>query len=103
MRKDANLSFCEKLMGHSTTIPLDNYYLPAQKQTLFDEFLKAVPELTISATERQKIEIDQQKKKITKLEAKDQEIEKLKARFDSVERLLDRVSNSSNQNKTNSN
>ena len=91
MRKDANLSFCEKLMGHSTTIPLDNYYLPAQKQTLFEEFLNAVPELTISDTERQKIEIEQQKKKITKLEAKEQEIENLKARFDSVERLLERI------------
>jgi len=96
MRKDANLSLCEKLMGHSTTIPLDNHYLPALKQDLFDEFLNAVPELTISDTERQKIEIAQQKKKITKLEAKDQEIEKLKARFDSVERLLDRISKGSN-------
>jgi len=91
MRKEANLSLCEKLMGHSTTIPLDNHYLPALKQDLFAEFLEAVPELTISDTEKQKIKIDQQNKKITKLEAKEQEIENLKARFDSVERLLERI------------
>jgi len=91
MRKDANLSLCEKLIGHSTTIPLDNYYLPAKKAELFEEFQKAIPELTISDTEKQKIEIDQQKKKITKLEAKDQEIEQLKARFESIELLIERI------------
>jgi len=101
MRKDANLSFCEKLMGHSTTIPLDNHYLPALEKDLFAEFFNAVPELTISDTEKQQIEIAQQKKKITNLEAKEREIEKLKARFDSVERLLERITISSENNNSN--
>jgi len=78
-------------MGHSTTIPLDNHYLPVLEKNLFEEFLNAVPELTISDTEKQKIEIAQQKNKITKLEAKEREIEQLKARFDSVERLIERI------------
>ncbi len=101
MRKDANLSFCEKLMGHSTTIPLDNHYLPALEKDLFAEFFNAVPELTISDTEKQQIEIAQQKKKITNLEAKEREIEKLKARFDSVERLLERITIASDNNNSN--
>ena len=57
--------------------------------------------MNIRLTEKQKIEIAQQKNKITNLEAKEQEIEKLKARFDSVERLLERVTITPNKNDSN--
>jgi len=52
MRDGCNLSICEKLMGHSVTISLDNSYLPMEKEELFPEFEKAIPELTIGEEER---------------------------------------------------
>jgi len=51
MRTGCNLSICEKLMSHSVTIPLDNSYLPMEKEELFVEFEKAIPELTIGYQE----------------------------------------------------
>jgi len=47
-RHDCNLSLCEKLMGHSVTIPLDNHYGTFSIEQLFEEYKKAIPELSIS-------------------------------------------------------
>ncbi len=91
-----NISLAERLMGHSKTIPLDNSYFKPAIEQLFDEYQKAIPELIISEAERQKIIIENQKQKISKLEAKDLEIEKLKTRLDCIERLSEIVSVSKN-------
>jgi len=56
LRPDVNLSLCEKLMGHSVTISLDNHYLPATKEQLFEEFSKAIPALTVD----RKIRLEEQ-------------------------------------------
>tara|TARA_B110000438_G_scaffold213520_1_gene205760 strand:+ start:156 stop:272 length:117 start_codon:yes stop_codon:yes gene_type:complete len=34
-------------MGHSITIPLDNVYFKPAIEQMFDEYQKAIPELTI--------------------------------------------------------
>jgi integrase len=47
-RYDCNLSLCEKLMGHSVTIPLDNNYGTFLTDKLFEEYKKAIPALSIS-------------------------------------------------------
>lgn len=57
IREGCNISICEKLMGHSVTVTLDNNYLPLEREELFKEFQKAIPELTISAEERQALRI----------------------------------------------
>ncbi len=57
MREGCNLSVCEKLMGHSTTIKLDDDYLPLNREELFKEFEKAIPYLTIGEEERQVLKI----------------------------------------------
>lgn len=57
MREGCNLSVCEKLMGHSTTIKLDDSYLPVTREELFKEFEKAIPYLTIGEEERQLLRI----------------------------------------------
>jgi len=44
---EMNISLAEKLMGHSVTAVLDNVYLDPTVQQLFDEFKKAIHELTI--------------------------------------------------------
>ena len=65
-----NISLAEKMMGHSTTVQMDNVYLDPTTDMLFKEYKKAVPELTISNSERQKVKINQ-------LESEKSELEKL--------------------------
>jgi len=47
-RYDCNLSLSEKLMGHSTSIPLDNHYGSFSNEALFEEYKKSIPALSIS-------------------------------------------------------
>ncbi len=59
----------EKMFAHSTpTIPLDETYLDPTIEKLFAEYQKAIPELTISSDERQKIEVKKLQKEKTELE-----------------------------------
>ena len=67
-RPDCNLSKCEKMMGHSVTVSLDNHYAPFTTGKLFEEYKKAIPELTISDTERQTLQIETKNKKLEELE-----------------------------------
>jgi len=66
-----NISLAEKMMGHSVTVQMDNVYLTPTTDLLFEEYKKAIPELTISDSERQKVKIDQ-------LESEKSELEKMK-------------------------
>lgn len=81
IQNDINSNIAEKLVGHSTSIPLDNAYLPADDplviEKCFTEFKKAIPFLTISKEERQKI-------KIETLESKQQELDELKDNMESI-------------------
>ena len=77
-RDNSNLSICEKLMGHSVTVQLDNNYAPFSNEKLFTEYKKAIPELTISNDERQKIQLENKNKEITKLESDKSELMKIK-------------------------
>jgi len=85
-RSDSNLSLCEKLMGHSVTIPLDNHYAPFSKEKLFEEFRKAIPELTVSDVERKQTLIESQKKEITELSKKEDKIQELTDKISAMER-----------------
>lgn len=71
---DINSNIAEKIMGHSVTIPLDGTYLPASDPRVmkkcFEEFRKAIPELTIDDSERQRA-------KNTELEIENQEMKTL--------------------------
>ena len=46
-RHDCNLSKCEKIMGHSVTVPMDNHYGSFLPESLFEEYKKAIPDLSI--------------------------------------------------------
>ncbi len=59
---DMTISLAEKMMGHSVTIALDNVYLDPTIEQLFQEFKKAIPQLTISSEERMKAENEQLRK-----------------------------------------
>ena len=90
-RYDCNLSLCEKLMGHSVTIPLDNNYGTFLTDKLFAEYKKVIPQLTISSKERQKIQLESKDKKIEELETeKDIQLKNMQSQIDSVKELLKR-------------
>ena len=74
LNSNVNPNIAEKLLGHKGIFHLDGSYLTPSKQQCFAEFRKAIFDLTIDDSERQKI-------KIEKLEAENSEIERLKAQF----------------------
>ncbi len=55
LNNDVNSNIAEKLMAHKRG--LDGTYLQPTKEECFIEFIKAIPQLTIDKTERQKITI----------------------------------------------
>ena len=67
--RTVNLSLAERLMGHSTTIPLDNSYFKPVLEQLFDEYQKAIPELIIDDKFRLQEEIKNKNAKIDELES----------------------------------
>jgi len=99
-RHDSNLSKSEKLMGHSVTIPLDNNYAPFSTEKLFEEYKKAIPELSISKEWKLKEEIKRNKKETES--SKDKLSEELrsikednadfKERFASLDEIMKRLS-----------
>jgi len=67
--RTVNLSLAERLMGHSTTIPLDNSYFKPVIEQLFDEYQKTIPELIIDDKFRLQEEIKNKNAKIDELES----------------------------------
>jgi len=86
LNNDVNSNIAEKLMAHKRG--LDGTYLQPTKEECFAEFIKAIPELTISPTERQRAVIENKNKEIVQLESKNEEIEMQK---DEIERLAQAV------------
>ena len=68
MDNDVNSNIAEKLMAHKRG--LDGVYLKPTRDECYREFVKAIPQLTIDPTERQKIEIETKQQKIDELESK---------------------------------
>jgi integrase len=75
---NVNINIAEKMMGHSTTIPLDNVYFKPAIEQLFDEYQKAIPELVIDDKFRLEQQIKDKDEKINELNQKDNEIDMLK-------------------------
>jgi len=89
-----NINLAEKLMGHSVTIPLDNTYLNALKDRLFEEFVKVIPRLVISNEERLKLEKEKLEKDKSKLEGEKQQIvHMMKEQQQSKEDIMTIISN----------
>jgi len=75
LNNDVNSNIAEKLMAHKKG--LDGSYLTPTKEECFNEFAKAIPELTIDPTRRQQLLIKDQHKEITLLEKKTKKIDEL--------------------------
>ena len=84
------LIHAEKMFGHSTpSIPLDETYADFSVESLFNEYKKAIPSLTVNDTERNKIKFENQNKKITELEVKTARIDDLERRMRIMEKSHD--------------
>jgi len=68
----------ERMMGHKTgLIPLDANYFKTHVSELIEEYIQAVPNLTISEELRKQVKIEQQEKEITELKQSELEIQRL--------------------------
>ena len=74
MRHDVNLSLAEKMMGHSTSIQLDNSYFKPTIEQLFTEYLKALPDLMISETLKLRDQLEKKQNEIEEYKMKDERI-----------------------------
>ena len=82
INNEVNSNIAEKLMAHKRG--LDGTYLQPTREECFAEFVKAIPELTVDPTQRQKLLISQQDNKIAELSKKNKKIEELE---ESIKRL----------------
>lgn len=80
----------EFAMGHTGLVQLDRNYFKANIMELVEEYLNAVPNLTISDEERTKLEVKKQQKRITELEIKNARIEDLERRIRILEKTNSR-------------
>jgi len=76
LNNKVNSNIAEKLMAHKHG--LDGTYLQPTREECFREFAKAIPFLTISDEERQRLELEKERQEKTELQKKIDEIEKLK-------------------------
>ena len=69
----------EKLINHIGVVQLDGSYFRPDKEKMFESYKKAIPNLTIDPSEKQKSLIESQKKKLSEYEKKDLELQEVKA------------------------
>lgn len=91
-----NSNIAEKLTGHSTTFHLDNVYFKPTIESMFKEYQKAIPDLTITKEYRLNFQIDEQSKQIQDLESKDKRIEELELMFSQMQEHLKNITNKMN-------
>ena len=81
-----NSNIAEKLMAH--TYGLDGNYLKPNREQCFAEFVKAIPALTVSEAERQKLELEKKDKEILELESTKELNKDLGVRVGKLERAI---------------
>lgn len=84
----------EMMMGHSGLIQLDRNYFKIHVTELIEEYLNAVPNLTISDEIRKQTIIDKQQTTISKLKMKDAKIEDLEKQLEQVKFGLEAIKKS---------
>lgn len=79
------LSLAEKMMGHSFVIPLDDAYLTPSIEQLFEEYKKALINLTVDDSARIKIEKEKLEQEKSQVNQQRIENEKLLKRIEDLE------------------
>jgi len=88
---EINSNIAEKILGHSVTHKLDNTYFVPSIDELFNEFKKAIPELTVSKELRLKLENELKDKKIQELESDKKRIGELERNMANIREHLERI------------
>lgn len=83
LENQVNSNIAEKLMAHKRG--LDGTYLQPTKEECFAEFIKAIPELTVSKDEQQKLRIRLQEEEISELKIQKEQIDKLEREVRRIE------------------
>ena len=83
--KEINLSVSEKLLGHSTTVKLDNVYFKPALEVMFAEYEKAIPGLVLNESTKLRLELEKKNNELSSLEMKDRRIEQLENSLSSLE------------------
>jgi len=94
LKRNSDISYpiAEQFLDHK--LRMEPSYLFPTREELFDEYKKAVPELTISNEWKLKIENKNKQKHIEKLESeKDIQLKDMQSQIDTVMKLLDRKEN----------
>lgn len=89
LENSVNTNIAEKMLGHKNG--LDGVYLTPTKEQLFNEFKKAIHQLTISDEQRQKVLLEQKQEEITELKQKDNEIQSIKEDQESMQIDMARI------------
>ena len=82
MNNEVNSNIAEKLMAHKRG--LDGNYLKPTIEQCFEEFRKAIPELTIDPTERQKAKIQMLEQEKSEIEQKNEDLLEYKRKIDEL-------------------
>ena len=80
---DVNSNVAEKLMAHKNG--LDGVYFKPTREQCFEEFVKAIPRLTVSESERLRVKLQKSESE------KDQKIAKLESDMKAVYKLLSKT------------
>ena len=91
LKDNANVSLVERLMGHSTTVQLDNHYFQPTIDDLFAEYQKGMMDLTIDSTERLLVEKEIMQEAITEYEKKDEKIHQQQIQIDNMNEKIDEL------------
>jgi len=89
MENSVNSNIAEKLMAHKKG--LDGVYLEPTREECFKEFVKAMPELTIDPTERQRLEIEIITKEKSELKIQIQKSKLLEEKSTSLEERIEQL------------
>ena len=79
-------AIAEHLMDHD--FRLEGHYLRPEKEQIFEQYCKAIPELTISDEARKEVENQELRKKAQGLETKNQEIKKSEKKIENLENKI---------------
>lgn len=89
--KEINLSISEKLLGHSTTVQLDNVYFKPTLEVMFAEYEKAIPDLVLNESTKLKLELEKKNNQLSSLEVKDRRIEQLEDTILGIEKTMNEL------------
>jgi len=91
INNDVNSNIAEKLMAHKKG--LDGTYLQPTQEECFNEFVKAIPELTIDDSERKQAELDKLKQEKKNSQDQSQKIKELNSKLEMLTHKIDLMNN----------